>query len=56
MNRSELFASILLEKNEEKVHKLIEEMSERDAKYLLFTLARTVQKHAPAGMLETMSF
>jgi hypothetical protein len=56
MNRSELFASILLEKNEEKMHKLIEEMSERDAKYLLFTLARTVQKHAPAGMLETMSF
>ncbi|WP_155834247.1 hypothetical protein [Butyrivibrio sp. VCD2006] len=56
MNRSELFASILLEKNDEKLHKLIEEMSERDAKYMLLTLTRTVQKHAPAGMLETLSF
>ncbi len=55
MNRSELFASILLEKNEEKMHKLIEEMSERDAKYMLLNLARIVQKHAPAGMLETMT-
>ena len=55
MNRSELFASILMEKNDEKLHKLIEDMSDRDAKYMLFTLAKTVQKHAPAGMLETLS-
>ena len=51
MNRQELFASILMEKNEEKLHKLIEDMSERDAKYMLLMLTRTVQKHAPAGML-----
>lgn len=55
MNRSELFASILMEKNDEKLHKLIEDMSERDAKYMLFTLTKTVQKHAPAGMLEMLS-
>ena len=56
MNRSELFAIILLEKNDEKLHKLIDEMTERDAKYLLLALTRTVQKHAPAGMLEMLSF
>ncbi|WP_155833231.1 hypothetical protein [Butyrivibrio sp. WCD3002] len=56
MNRSELFASILMEKNDEKLHKFIDEMSERDAKYMLFSLTRTVQKHAPAGMIEPLSF
>ncbi|WP_155834219.1 hypothetical protein [Butyrivibrio sp. VCD2006] len=52
MNRSELFTSILMEKNDEKLYKLIEDMSERDAKYMLLMLTRMVQKHAPAEMLK----